>query len=186
MSQMPAKTLAPRQTWYLGVVLGAVVLVFAFVILPYVDPKPASPVGQEAPSFGLELLAGGDKGDRVRLPDLRGNVVVLDFFASWCLPCREQAAAVEQVARDFAGKDVYVLGVGTSDGRDALMKFLSETKSSYPAAFDEGNVVANAYGVSALPTLVVVDRAGRIVDRQARVVSKRELSEVIESALAGE
>jgi cytochrome c biogenesis protein CcmG/thiol:disulfide interchange protein DsbE len=179
-----SKTLPLRQTWFLGIVLGAVVLVFAFVILPYVDPKPKSAAGQEAPAFGLELLAGGEPGDRVRLADLRGRVVVLDFFASWCMPCREQAVVIEQVAREFEGKDVYVLGVGTSDDRDALMKFIGETKPSYPAAFDEGNVVANAYGVSALPTLVVVDRAGRILDHQSRVVSKRELTELVDAALS--
>lgn len=183
------KTLELRQTWFLGVMVAVVVAIFAFVILPYVDrdKQEASPfVGKEAPTFGVELFAGGDPGDRVKLADQRGKVVVLDFFASWCMPCREQAAAVEQIAREFSGQDVYVLGVGTSDSREAIERYVGETKPSYASGFDEGNVVANAYGVTGLPTLVVVDRAGRVAFHESRIVDKRELSEVVRTALASQ
>jgi cytochrome c biogenesis protein CcmG/thiol:disulfide interchange protein DsbE len=183
------KTLELRQTWFLGVMVAVVVAIFAFVILPYFDrgkPEESAFVGKEAPSFGVELLAGGDPGDRVKLGDQRGKVVVLDFFASWCMPCRQQAAAVEQIAREFTGQDVYVLGIGTSDAREALESYLGETKPSYAAGFDEGNVVAGAYGVTGLPTLVVIDRAGRVAFHESRIVDKRELSEVVRTALASQ
>lgn len=183
MSQ--GKTLEVRKAWFLGVMLALVVAFFAFVILPYFDPKAPSVIGKAAPSFGVELLAGGDPGDRVKLDDLRGHVVVVDFFASWCLPCRQQATVVEQIARDFDGQDVYVLGVGTSDTREALQGYLEETKPSYSAGFDEGNAVASAYGVTGLPTVVVIDRTGRVQLHESRVVEKRELAEAVRAALAG-
>ena len=190
MSQRPApmsqsKTLHPKQAWFLGVVAAAVTLMFAFVILPQLDPKKPSLVGRPAPEFGLELLTGGEPGDRVRLSDLSGRVVVLDFWASWCKPCEEQAAIMEQVAKEFAGQDVYVLGVATSDSRDDARGFLAARDVSYPSGFDDRNAVANAYGVTALPTVVVVDRAGRVVEAEARVVSQRELAELIRATLAG-
>ncbi len=183
MSQ--SKTLQPKQAWFLGVVAAAVTLMFAFVILPQLDPKEPSLVGRQAPDFGLELLTGGERGDRVRVSDLKGRVVVLDFWASWCKPCEEQAAIMEQVAQEFAGQDVYVLGVATSDARDDARGFLAAHDVTYPSAFDEGNAVAQAYRVTVLPTVVVVDRAGRVVEAQARVMSRRELTELVRATLEG-
>lgn len=180
-----SKTLRPKQAWFLGVVAIAVALMFAFVILPKLDPKAPSLAGQPAPDFGLELLSGGEPGDRVRLADLSGQVVVLDFWASWCKPCEEQAAIMEQLAREFAGQDVYVLGVATSDSREDARAFLASHDVSYPSAFDDGNSVAQAYGVTVLPTVAVVDRTGKVVELQARMVGKRELSELVRATLQG-
>lgn len=178
-----AKTLQPHQAWFLGVVALAVALLFAFVVLPKLDPKAPSLVGRAAPEFGLELLRGGDAGDRVRLRDLRGQVVVLDFWASWCKPCEEQAAIIEQVTKELSGEDVYVLGVATSDTREAARRFLESHASSYASAFDDGNATANTYGVDVLPTVVVIDPMGKVADVHARVVGKRELVELVRSLL---
>ncbi len=180
-----SKTLAPKQAWYLGVAFAFVVATFAFVILPYFDPKTPSVAGREAPEFGLELIHGGDPGDRVRLSDLRGKVVVLDFWASWCKPCRAQSEIMDRLARKFEGKDVYVLGIATSDQREEADAFVQGHQLAYPSAFDEGSAVSNAYGVSVLPTLVLVGRDGTVLDVQARMVGERELTEAVEQALDG-
>jgi cytochrome c biogenesis protein CcmG/thiol:disulfide interchange protein DsbE len=179
----PAKALQPHQAWFLAVVALVVALLFAFVVLPKLDPKAPSLVGQAAPGFGLDLLRGGDAGDRVRLEDLRGQVVVLDFWASWCKPCEEQAAILEQVSQEVSGEDVYVLGVATSDSPEAARRFLESHDSSYPSAYDQGNATANAYGVSVLPTLVVIDPMGKVADVHTRVVGKRELVELVRALL---
>lgn len=183
-SMNQSKTLHPRQAWFLWVVALAVTLMFAFVILPRIDPKPPSLIGEAAPEFALDLLHGGEPGDRVRLADLRGSVVVLDFWASWCKPCEHQAAIMEELAREFAGKGVYVLGVATSDTPDGARSFIEKHQTSYAMAFDEGNAVSQAYRVSVLPTVAVVDPTGKVVEVHARVVGKRELSEIIQAARA--
>jgi cytochrome c biogenesis protein CcmG, thiol:disulfide interchange protein DsbE len=183
VSMSQSKTLHPRQAWFLGVVAAAVALMFAFVILPKIDPKAPTLVGGFAPEFNLELLHGGAPGDRVRLIDLRGQVVVLDFWASWCKPCAEQAAIMEQLSQEFASQDVYVLGVATSDSMDEAKGFIDSHATTYPMAFDEGNAMAQAYGVTVLPTVVVVDAMGQVADLHARIVGKRELAELIRSKL---
>jgi peroxiredoxin len=151
---------------------------FAFVILPYVDQKPAKLSGQEAPNFDLELLSGGAPGDRVRLSDLRGKIVVLDFWASWCRPCKEQSQVLSAVSSQLP-KDVYLLGISTSDQRPAAEAFLKAENLPYANAFDEGGEVGGALHITQLPTLVVLDRSGVIVAAESRVLSAAEVTELI-------
>jgi cytochrome c biogenesis protein CcmG, thiol:disulfide interchange protein DsbE len=175
----PQKTLKLRQTWFLGVMAAAVVLMFAFVILPFVDP-PTRVSGQSAAAFDLELLSGGEPGDRIRLEDLRGRIVILDFWASWCQPCREQAKVLAEVAPKL-GDNVYLLGIATSDTREAAVDYLREEKPPYPNAFDDVGVGLQGYGVETLPTLVIVDTEGQIKVFESRVLSATEIFALVET-----
>lgn len=179
------KTLDLRQTWFLWAAMAFVVSMFAFVILPKIDPKARGLAGQAAPDFNLELTYGGQPGDRIRLSNLQGHVVVLDFWASWCQPCKEQMAILKQLSQELSGQDVYVLGIATSDTLADAREFIEAHDASYPMAFDDGNAIAQAYGVTALPTIVVIDRSGRVVEHAARVVGQRELAERVRSTLEG-
>lgn len=175
------KSLELGQTWFLGLMAAAVVSMFAFVILPYVDQKPAKLSGQEAPDFDLELLSGGAPGDRVRLSDLRGKVVLLDFWASWCQPCKEQSQVLRTMSEQMP-EDVYLLGISTSDQRLAAEAFVASEKLPYSNAFDEGGAVGGALYITQLPTLVVLSRSGVIVAAEARVLSLPEVLELVETA----
>jgi thiol-disulfide isomerase/thioredoxin len=162
------------------VTLLAVVAMFVFVIRPYVEVKPTVS-GKEAPDFELELLSGGGAGDRVRLSNLRGKKVVLDFWASWCLPCREQAEVLAKLAPEL-GPDVVVLGVATSDSREEAKKFLSEKPAPYSNAFDEGGEVGRALEIKELPTLLVLDKRGTIRSASTRSLEAREIRSMVEAA----
>lgn len=176
--QDPKKSLKLGQAWFLGVMALAVISMFAFVILPYVDRKPAQLSGQEAPNFDLELLSGGAPGDRVRLSDLRGQIVVLDFWASWCLPCKEQSRVLSALNSEL-GDDVYLLGISTSDQRPAAEAFLKSENLPYANAFDEGGAVGGALSITQLPTLVVLDKSGVVVAAESRVLAGVEVKELI-------
>lgn len=178
-ANQPQKTLKLRQTWFLGVMAAAVVLMFAFVILPYVDP-PAKMSGEVAADFDLELLSGGEPGDRVRLSDLRGRIVILDFWASWCQPCRLQAQALAEIAPQL-GEDVYLLGIATSDTRDAALSYVREEEPPYPNAFDEAGIGRSGYHVETLPTLIIVDTQGQVRVIESRVLSGPEILALVKA-----
>ncbi len=174
------KSLTFRQSWFLGVMALAVIFMFAFVILPYVDPKPARLSGEKARDFSLELIAGGDPGSRIRLSDLSGKIVVMDFWASWCKPCREQTAILKQLATDLP-PDVYLLGVATSDQREAAESYAVSSGAVYPSAFDEGGAVGAAFGVTSLPTMVIVDKEGVVRVIKSQIISRQELFSLLSS-----
>jgi thiol-disulfide isomerase/thioredoxin len=108
------------------------------------------------------------------LDGLRGRVVVVNFWASWCVPCRQEMPALEQVSRGYAeaGKPVTVIGVDASDVRDEAVKFLTKVGVTYPTVYDRQGLrggVAASWSVTALPQTWFVardgSRAGRIAGR---------------------
>ena len=122
---------------------------------------PPPKVGAPAPAFSLPRLDG--KGD-VSLASLRGKTVVLNFFASWCHPCKREAPDLESVWRRYRAKGVVVLGVDSGDQRSAARSFLSAHGVTYPIAFDPGQKLAlGSYALPGLPVTYVINRAGRIV-----------------------
>jgi thiol-disulfide isomerase/thioredoxin len=157
-------------------------LVFGLGVLPRLG-KSRSVEGLVAPDFELAVLVGGSPGNRLRLSHLAGKAVVLDFWASWCGPCRAQAPIVEELSRERAGGDVVVLGVNTSDDRADALAFARSASLSYTTVLDEGTRVAAAYGVSHLPTMVIVGRSGRIVAVRKRLVRRDELERLVAQAL---
>lgn len=163
------RSLQPKQAWFLLVMAVVVVLMFAFVALPYVDKgksRAGVTSGQELPAFTLDLL-DGERGSRLSLADLPKKPIVLDFWASWCLPCREQMPILSKIASEHGG-EFLVIGVATSDARDAAAEFAKEEHPSYPSVYDEGGELARALSIDALPTLVVIDaeRKVRAIDSQ--------------------
>lgn len=122
---------------------------------------PPPRAGQRAPAFSLQRLKGGDP---ISLASLRGKVVVLNFFASWCDPCKREAPALEQVWREYRSQGVVVLGVDSGDARSEGLRFLSAHGVTYPVVFDPDESLAyGPYALLGLPTTYVINRAGRVV-----------------------
>ena len=122
---------------------------------------PPPKVGQPAPAFSLGRL---DRKGTLSLASLRGKTVVLNFWASWCGPCKREAPALEKLWRDYRGKGVVVLGVDSNDLSGDARRFLSAHRITYPVVSDpNGLVAANRYGIAALPVTYVIDSRGRVV-----------------------
>jgi thiol-disulfide isomerase/thioredoxin len=132
--------------------------------------------GQPAPDFSMPVLSGGEPGARIRLSDQRGQVVLLDFWASWCRPCREQARVIEAMAATPAMKGVVVIGVNVSDSREAAEAYLATARPPWRIVEDESDVAHQAYRVETLPTLVLIDKRGQVFAVRRQFVSERELS----------
>jgi cytochrome c biogenesis protein CcmG/thiol:disulfide interchange protein DsbE len=144
------------------VALVALSVLFGFAILPRLFPANTL-VGKPAPDFALDVVASGAAGDRIHLEELRGNTVILDFWATWCEPCERIAPILDRVSRKHQGKGLVVVGVNTSDQPGLAPAFAKKKGLSYPIVYDDGDQVAQRYGVTNLPTLVVINAQGNVV-----------------------
>ena len=141
----------------------------------FVPPAPRKPearvevigVGAMAPDFATQDLAG----QTLRLADFRGKVVVLDFWATWCGPCKAAMPHAQELAADYADQGVVVLASCTSDGRKEFESWVRTNEEKYPdirfahdpAERGETRASRKLYGVSGIPQMFVIDREGRIV-----------------------
>ncbi len=171
-----------KQAWMLGALLLGAVLFFGFIIIPYIAPKPAPSKLGPAPDFALPVLLPASAGERVRLADLSGKVVVLDFWASWCGPCKLQTPIVDRVGKKL-GPEVVMLGVATSDTQQAAEAELKRTPVGYASVMDEAGEVARAYGAEGLPTLVIIGRDGQIRAVEQGLTREAALEELVRAAL---
>lgn len=178
----------PREDSRASLLLPALVLLaaalFGWLLLPRLAPDQF--VGKQAPDFLLARLGPSKAGEsaKVRLSELEGKAVILDFWASWCMPCRVQAPIIDRVAKAHAGRGVVALGVVTGDTAEDAAQFLNEHPVSYASVLDDQNAASKAFGVQSLPTLVALDRKGRVVARRKGLVSERELAGIVEAALS--
>lgn len=138
-------------------------------------------LGRPAPPFTLTLF----DGRTLRLEDLRGRVVLLNFWASWCPPCRAEAPMLEAMWRELKGQDVVFLGVNTQDEAPRAQAFLDEFGITYPNGRDPGGRIAIDYGVWGLPEAFVVDPEGRITYKHIGTVGRTLLAAKIDEARRG-
>jgi len=145
----------------------------------------ASPlVGKQAPDFHLQGL-DGSAASAVGLSDLRGQVVVLNFWASWCTECRIEQAVLDQTWQRFRDSGVVVLGVNFQDAPGDALDYVAAAGSTYPVVADTDSTTALAYGLRGVPETFVIDQAGQIVERMIGPVNAERLSSRISTLLAG-
>ncbi len=132
-----------------------------------------------APDFEVDSFSGG----RIRMAELRGQTVVLNFWASWCLPCREEAPILAKAAETYAVRGVTFLGINVWDSDADARAFLDRYDVRYQNAPDsEGKITIN-YGVTGLPETFLITREGTLLKKWAGPLTSSQLQQFIEEAL---
>jgi peroxiredoxin len=116
----------------------------------------AGETGGPAPGFSLRSMDGGT----VSLADLEGQVVMVNFWATWCGPCRKEMPHLEALYQRYGDLGFTLLGVNVEEDSSGADKFLDETPVTFPILFDPESKVSALYNVVAMPTTVIIDRAG--------------------------
>ena len=117
----------------------------------------ADPIGQPAPAFSLPLRGGSAP---LGLDKLRGQVVMINFWASWCGPCRTEFPLLDQIYKKYKSAGFTLVGVNVEpDAKDAE-SFIAKTPVTFPILFDKDSAVSKLYHVSGMPTTVLIDRKG--------------------------
>jgi len=145
---------------FCGVLLAALLLATATNLPPLAHGLNAQAVKMPAPSLKLPDIDGRSHD----LAALMGKVVLINFWATWCPPCRREMPSMERLARKLQGKDFVMLAVAVSEDADTIQAFIRqfEAPPSFPILLDSRSKTMQAWKVGGLPTTFLIDKAGRI------------------------
>ncbi len=146
---------------------------------PLTGASGAARVSRPANDFTLPLFSGGE----ITLSSLKGDPVVINFWASWCDPCRDEAPALEKAWQLYRDRGVTFIGVDLQDTEEAALAFIEEFGITYPNGPDLNGRIMIDYGVGGIPVTFFVDREGMIASRWVGPVDENMLVERIEELL---
>jgi cytochrome c biogenesis protein CcmG/thiol:disulfide interchange protein DsbE len=178
----------PRKRVPRGARVGIGVLVAAAVVAPALlalhgspDTLSADPIGVSAPNFTLPVLGGSN----MSLASLRGHPVVVNFFASWCDVCKQEAPVLAAGSKQWEQKGVVFLGIDSQDSQGPARTFLQQNGLTYRAVFDPAGRVMSRWGVTGFPESYFLDENGVIRAKWIGAISSSQLASDIQEAMPG-
>ena len=190
MSETPVTLETPptkkRFTWTKVLVWVAALLLLGVVALKLVGDSIGRPVDTEAPDFTLHLFEGYEfEGQsEVTLSELQGKVVVINFWAEWCVECKREADILEATWRAYRDMGVVFLGVDWVDVEPEARKYLTRYDITYPNGPDLGSRIGGAYKLTGVPETFFIDKSGRVDYFKLGPLAESELSAKLDELLA--
>ena len=134
---------------------------------------------ETAPDFEMALFDGGN----FRLSEHRGKVIVINFFASWCVSCGEETPLIEKAAHEYSPQSVMFLAIAVDDTEKKAKAFMQKMGLTIPAGLDKTGKIKDAYGLYGMPTTFFIDKSGKISYLHAGVVTEELLKHEINKLL---
>jgi len=145
--------------------------------------ESADLANQQAPEFTLPLFDRFEQ-EQIALSDLRGQVVVVNFWASWCVECYKEAALLEQAWQDYKGQGVMFLGVDYLDTQKEALAYMDKYGVTYPSGPDVGDKIAHEYAITGVPETFFIDKEGNIAHVQIGPIEKAQLYALLDKLVA--
>lgn len=143
------------------IILGLVGLMGYAIFGTHSNVKTSPLIGKQAPDFTLKTFDGKD----LALSDLKGKTILLNFWASWCMPCRQEAGALESAWQKYKDKDVIFIGVNVWDESSNAQSYLDQFGSGYTNALDPQEEIQVNYGIGGVPETFFIDSLGNVRDK---------------------
>ena len=179
----------PKRSPWFYVALGVIAVFVVILALALFRTNQSQPTSGPAPDFQLTLFDGyaGNAGKNpVNLSDLKGKVVVLNFWASWCIPCAQEAADLQATYEKYKDQDVVFLGVDWTDIEGDALNYLKRFGITYANGPDLQTRIGPRYRISGVPETYVIDRDGNVQFTKISPITVAELSGVIDRLLQPE
>jgi peroxiredoxin len=153
------------------------VLLFVALLLPVAG---LAQKGKKAPDFAYSTA----DGNKIQLSKLKGKVVVVNFWATWCGPCRAEIPGFLDVYTKYKSRGLEIVGISLDEeGWKVVTPFVNRYKINYPVVIGDGKVARDYGNIDAIPTSFIVDKSGNIVDHHIGYLSKQDLEKRIQSLL---
>lgn len=168
-----------------GLGLGSIILLLGIIMVAVIfglalaRRNVTRPESGPAPDFTLTAL----DGSQIHLADLKGKVVVVNFWASWCGPCRQEAPALQTVWEQYKDKGVVVLGVAYTDVESKARDFIAEYGQSYPNGLDFGTKISDMYHITGVPETYFINRKGEVAETSIVPLTLKTLTDAVERVL---
>jgi cytochrome c biogenesis protein CcmG/thiol:disulfide interchange protein DsbE len=166
--------------------VGLLALILTQLLTPATNSVSDPLVGHLAPNFSLAMLRPENGKSTLSLSNFKGKAVVLNFWASWCEPCKEEAPLLESSWKQMQaqGKDVVFLGIDDQDSNINGLSFVQLNRLTYPIVVDADGSVTIKYGLTSLPDTIFINRNGTVLSRVSRQLTTQALSSSLKSILS--
>lgn len=167
-----------RSGWMIVLAIFVVAIILGLQLAQQnrVQPMP----GEPAPLFTMTSY----DGEPISLESLRGKIVIVNFWANWCLPCHQEAPDLVAIAEDYTDKNVVLVGINWLETETAAKEFINQYELPYQNGSDVGEKIAQAYRIEGAPETYVIDRNGIVVDTIIGPATYDHLSELLDGLIA--
>ncbi|OYD07834.1 thiol-disulfide oxidoreductase ResA [Paludifilum halophilum] len=168
--------------WIRRILLVVMAGMVAFALYQTISGKQSkSPeVGEKAPDFELKTL----DGETMKLSDLRGQAVLINFWATWCEPCRDEMPAIQNVYDRYKEQGFEVVAVNIAEAPVSVRGFARQLELDFPILLDRDRKVTNQYDIGPIPSSLLIDQEGKVVRKHSGQMQEKQIEGYVREALA--